>query len=69
MTIRELSALLDRTGSIPLDGLTVRVTICDIKMAYGSASVYVTPVAGAGYRWVALDRVTLDKVPTKGAYL
>ncbi len=60
MTARELTELLDRTGTIDLDGLAVQIRVLDARIRFGETDLQVSPVAGSGTRWARAYAVTLD---------
>ena len=49
--MKELLAAIGKTGTIELNGLSVSVTILDVKRSYGHTRFLVTPVAGEGQAW------------------
>lgn len=61
-TTKELTKLIGRTGEITLEGFTVPVRITDAKVAYGGTRLEVTPIHGAGTKWVEERRVTLVNI-------
>jgi hypothetical protein len=56
MTLREMSAQLDKVGYVEFDCVHVEVEIVDVKEAYGSLRFLVRPVAGRGTKWCSADR-------------
>lgn len=53
MTAQEMAKVLGSTGMIAMpNGLAVKVTVTDVKSAYGSVRYLVQPVAGFGQAWV-----------------
>ena len=40
------------------NGLMMRVIVLDAKVVYGRIDVQITPVAGAGKKWVRVDSLT-----------
>ena len=67
MTTRELTQLLDRSGTLQteLERLTIPVVIVDVRSAYGRTHVLIRPLHGSGETWVTAERVKLDE-PKKG---
>jgi hypothetical protein len=59
VTAREQAALLDRTGTLTLEGLEVEVIVQDVRTRFGTVDVLVSPTQGRGQKWVTLDRVRL----------
>jgi len=65
MTITELASLIGSTHLLRNgDGMSVAVTIVDMKSAYGTDRAVVTPYAGKGFATVAFDR--LSPLPAGG---
>lgn len=58
MTVAEAAQLLGRTGTIRQAGLTVGVTVIDVKQSYGRTRYLVSPLAGKGEIWV--EQVTIN---------
>lgn len=47
-----LAALIGRTGIVRTGAFTVRVTVLDVKQAYGETRYEVAPLEGSGVAWV-----------------
>ena len=58
-----LGELIGRAGLVDMDGLDVRVVVLNFKSAYGTLRLLVTPVSGAGEKWIRMDRFHLDNGP------
>lgn len=58
--MKEYLQLIGREGDLAIDGLQVRVTVLDIKQAYGNTRYVVTPVSGSNRITVDSSRVSLD---------
>lgn len=52
--------VIGKTGRISFDGLHFRITVKDVKSAYGVLRYLIAPLDGAGERWVSADRVTIE---------
>lgn len=59
MTAREMQEALNRTADYTLNGLTVRVSINDVKCSFGQVRYLIKPIMGSGEVWVNQDSVTL----------
>lgn len=59
MNVRELSALIDRSGHYRTNGLLVKVRIVDVRTRYGAADYRIEPTSGKGRIWVRSDSVAL----------
>lgn len=61
MSAKELGRLLGQTGLLLTnEGLNVRVSILDAKLAWGATRVQVKPIEGYGTTWVDKGRVRLE---------
>jgi hypothetical protein len=60
MTIKQLASLIGKQGLLRVESLHVRVEILDVKEAYGSTRVLITPVNGSGEQWVTLERMIFN---------
>lgn len=63
----ELRSFVGKKGDLPAgrnrDGgydLTVRVQVKDARTTYGHIDLLVTPLAGAGEKWVRRSNMTVD---------
>ncbi len=45
------------TAGLNIEGLTVHVRLLDVKQVFGRVDVLVTPVNGAGQKWVQSDKL------------
>ena len=54
----EIEKYVGKTGTIVLNGLTIRVKIQDVKNSYGRDRYLITPIEGAGVVWV--ESVSLE---------
>ena len=52
MTARDMAALIGRTGVVRTGPFQVRVTVLDVKQAYGEMHYQVRPLEGSGVAWV-----------------
>ena len=53
MTTREMAKWLDTVGRLSDGkGLTFAVTVIDVRENWGKLQLHVTPVNGAGSRWI-----------------
>lgn len=60
-SVAPVTLLVGRTGTLrTADKLQVHVRVLDTRECWGRRDVLVTPVAGFGECWVALDRVALQ---------
>lgn len=57
VTIQDAVELVGKTGSILLDGLVIDVKVNSVKQSYGKLRWLVTPIAGAGSKWVETVKV------------
>ena len=56
LTATELVAkLVNKQGTISVNGLTFNVKTTDCKVAYGKARVCIVPLSGGGSRWIDAD--------------
>ena len=55
-----VAELVGRSGLVDMDGLNVRVKVLNFKSAYGTLRLLITPISGAGEKWIAMDRFTSD---------
>jgi hypothetical protein len=46
------------TALLDCDGLSVAVRCLDVKQVFGRVDVLVTPIEGAGKKWVQVTRLT-----------
>lgn len=58
MTIQEMAALVGKTGTVFAGGFRVRVTVRDVKIAWGKTRYAVTPVEGSGE--ITVESIELD---------
>ena len=58
--MKELIKLIGREGTLDAFPFSFRVTVTDVKCAYGVERLEVSPVAGTGSAWVNADRVKVD---------
>lgn len=52
--------LIGRTGEYCINGITVYVTVNDVKSAYGNVRLCISPIAGKGSVWVNEESVGLN---------
>lgn len=45
-------------ATLSTDGLSVAVTVQDVRQVWGRTDLLVSPVAGSGQIWVSQDRVS-----------
>jgi len=50
--MKEYYQNIDKLALYPVNGLTVKVIITDVKSSYGSVCYQITPVDGIGSIWV-----------------
>lgn len=60
-TANELQTLVGKEGSIQEAGLVIGVRIKDAKVSYGRPRVLVTPIAGSGETWRAIEGVEINQ--------
>lgn len=60
MSVAEHAQVIGKTGTWGIEGLTVGVTILDVKQVYGSVRYAVSPINGNGVKWVDASRVKVD---------
>ena len=58
MTLATLAQLIGQTAYLRTESFQVKVTICNVKQAYGNTRYYVTPVNGTGEAWVDETRLS-----------
>jgi hypothetical protein len=58
-TATQMIPALNQTVTLRCGDLHVACTVIDVKSVYGRERVLVTPVAGAGERWVELTSLVL----------
>jgi len=59
MRISEVQHIKNKLGTIWIAGLTIDITVLDIREAYGNLQYLITPTSGSGVVWVIADRVTI----------
>ena len=52
MSVKELMTKIGKSGVVKVGGLSVEVTIVDIKTEFGRERYLVTPVKGSGEVWI-----------------
>jgi hypothetical protein len=57
MSILELAKSIDKPALLSVEGLSVPVTIRNVRQAYGRTDYQVTPAGGTGVKWVDASRV------------
>lgn len=57
MSVKEMIALVGKTGTYTFDGMHVEVTIEDAKESWGRLLVQIVPVSGAGSKWTPVENV------------
>jgi hypothetical protein len=65
MTAAEMAALIGRDAEWGANGLTVAVTIVDVKQAWGRLRYQITPVVGRGKVWV--EHLQILGAPTEAS--
>jgi hypothetical protein len=55
--MKELMGMMGREYRLTEGPFTVTVLVDDVKVAYGQARAYVSPVGGEGWAWVSVDRL------------
>lgn len=60
MSALSMSQFIGKIGTVNQGGLYVDVKVIDAKQAYGCMRLQVTPMAGIGTVWVAVERVHFD---------
>jgi hypothetical protein len=58
-TTNEMFQAIGKQGTINQGGLSVEVTVKDVKQAYGCTRFLVSPIAGHGEVWVSAERVQM----------
>jgi hypothetical protein len=58
--MKELIALIGKTGYLRESGFEFPVTVTDVKSVYGTDRLEVSPVGGNGSAWVNADRVRVS---------
>lgn len=58
MNIKELAQAIGKTAYLRTESFQVKVTISDVKQAYGNTRYEVTPVSGSGVAWVDETRLS-----------
>lgn len=53
--------LISQVASINVDGFTIPVKIKDVRSVWGRTDCLVTPVNGAGEKWVSRDRLKINQ--------
>ena len=61
MTVKEMTALLDKTALLATNELKFPVLIKDVKKSWDRTDCLITPVNGSGETWVSLRRLTLSE--------
>ena len=52
MTVAEMAKRIGQQASWYSEGLEVIVQVKDVKQAYGNVLYQITPISGAGLKWV-----------------
>jgi hypothetical protein len=60
MNVNEYKHLIGKTGFIVFNELCIKVSILDVKNAYGKIRYRITPKEGSGQSWVDASRVELE---------
>ncbi len=60
MTMIELRSKIGSAVIVNLEGLRVMVDVKDVREAYGRQDIRITPVNGAGTKWVSIDRIVVE---------
>ena len=53
----DLNNYRNQTGTVTIDGLTVTVTVKDARIRFGHLDLLITPVNGAGEKWMEARRI------------
>lgn len=54
----DLNTYRNQTGTVTLDGLTVSVEVKDARIRFGHLDLLITPVGGAGQKWMEARRIS-----------
>ena len=57
--MKEYYQNIDKLALYPVNGLTVKVIITDVKSSYGSVCYQITPVDGIGSIWVNVSSINI----------
>ena len=60
MTVKEMATLVGCEFWMSEGPFRFRVLVDDVKVSYGNARAYVSPVGGNGWAWVSVDRLEED---------
>jgi hypothetical protein len=53
----DLSTYRNQTGTVSMYGLTVNVSVKDARIRFGHLDLLITPVNGAGEKWMEARRI------------
>lgn len=60
MKVSDVQYIKNKTGTIWINGLSIEVTILDIREVWGTIHYLITPIDGSGSVWVNASRVKVN---------
>jgi len=59
--LKQYQYLIDHTKLYNVNGMSIRVKVLDVKMAFNRVDCLISPIEGYGTKWVSIDSLMTDK--------